>query len=148
MYCGVCLFQRRKVLCFRMHKQWRQKHGNLEGDGGWEIGIKGVTPSKTHQFWPICLLPMVDFAHFLSFLYFFSYFFVLPHDFRGDVPPTENFRGRHVPPSPPLPPPLCVSFYTLISDKLLLSTKLHTPKFKKSRNYCFIILYSVEALIK
>ncbi len=36
----------------------------FEGDGDEKFGVKGVTPSKTLRFWPICLLPMDTFCCF------------------------------------------------------------------------------------
>ncbi len=41
-----------------------------------ENELRGVIPSKTHRFWPVCLLPMENFATFLyvSVLFTFSPF--------------------------------------------------------------------------
>ncbi len=58
--------------------QWQRKLRNFEGDWDENIGVKGVTPSKTHQLWPICLLSMDNFAIFIDFSFllfiFPSYF--------------------------------------------------------------------------
>ena len=73
--------------------------------GGWDdkIGVKGVTPSKTHGFWPICLLPLDNFATFLAFSLFFLLFFFLLGFCCFDVPLTENFKGGgHLLPHVPL----------------------------------------------
>ncbi len=43
-------------------------------DGDEKIGVKGVTPSKSHQFWPICLLPVENFATFVDFSFLFLNF--------------------------------------------------------------------------
>ncbi len=42
----------------------------FEGTGT-KTGVKGVTPSKTHRFWPIC---MESFATFLYFSFLFLIF--------------------------------------------------------------------------
>ena len=48
---------------------------NLRGTGSQNLGLRGVTPLKTHRLWPICLLP------YFSFLFFI---FLPPWNFRGD----------------------------------------------------------------
>ena len=57
-----------------VYEQWRRKLENFEGDGDEKIGVKGVTPSKIHRFWPICLLPLDNFATFLDFPFLFFIF--------------------------------------------------------------------------
>ncbi len=68
----------------------------LRGTRTKKMGLRGVSPSKTHRFWPIGFLPMDNFATFLdfSFLFFsFLYCFSSFSEFlKGDVP-TENVRG-------------------------------------------------------
>ena len=53
--------------------QWRQKLENLR-DGEEKFGV----PSKTHQFWSICLLHMDNFA---TFLYISLPFFIFLSNF-------------------------------------------------------------------
>ncbi len=48
-----------------------QKFWGGQGQKNWGWG---GYPLKTHQYWPICLLPMDNFAIFFSFLLFFSLF--------------------------------------------------------------------------
>ena len=38
---------------------------------GEQFGVKGVTPSKGHRFWPICLLPVESVATFFLSLSLF-----------------------------------------------------------------------------
>ena len=67
----------------------------LRGTGTKILGLGGVTPSKTHEFWPICFLPLDNFTAFLDFsllmLSFSLLFFFLLGISGGDVPLTENF---------------------------------------------------------
>ena len=75
---------------FILH-QWRRKLENFEGNGdGKKMGFRG-TPSETHQFWPVCLLSLDNFAIlFLTFLVFiFLYNFLPAQNFRGDVRPSH-----------------------------------------------------------
>ena len=72
----------------------------LRGTGTTNLGLKGVTPLKTHRFWPIYFLPMNNFAIFLdfSFLFFsFLYYFLPSQNCRGDIPPLKILGGT--PPS-------------------------------------------------
>ncbi len=73
----------------------------LRGTGMKDLGFKGVTPLKTRQFWPICLLSLNNFATCLDFFLFFSWFFH-PQNFRRMSPSLKILGGM----SPPLFPPL------------------------------------------
>ncbi len=70
------------------YSHWWRKLKKFEGDGEENLGWRWVIPSKTHQFWPICLLPMDNFAIFLhfSFLFIFLLFFILLRILGGMAP--------------------------------------------------------------
>ena len=91
------------------------------------MGVKGVTPSKSHRFRPICCLWTILIS-VLSLV--FSIIFLPPWNFRGgDIPLTENFRGAG-PPVPLLPLPvltitilkLCRSWFIVTKNKSKLVT--------------------------
>ncbi len=79
---------------------------NIKGGVGNEeetFGVKGVTPLKTHRFWPTCFL-FCFFDNFASLLDFSPLFFHPPRNFRGGRTSRslKILRGtRH--PSPPRP---------------------------------------------
>ncbi len=69
-------------------RKWRQKFENLEVDGTKNLGLLNeINLSKTHRFWPICLLHNVHMDNFATFLYFsfifsiFLYSFSSPRNF-------------------------------------------------------------------
>ena len=79
---------------------------------------KGVTPSKTNQFWSICTYclwaSLLLFFIFPSFSLFFSPIFRLARNFRvggGECPPLKILGWDTSPqsPPPPLPPPVVVN---------------------------------------
>ena len=91
--------------------QWWRKLEYFEGDWDEKFWVKRVTPSKSHLFWHICLLPMKTVATFLNFSFLFFIFFssFLPHkifDILGGTSFSLKMLGGHVPPVPPprLPP--------------------------------------------
>ena len=58
--------------------QWWWNLKNFERDGTKKL-LRGVTPSKTNWFWPICLLSIENFATFLIFIFlFFIFLFNFP----------------------------------------------------------------------
>ena len=91
---------------------------SLTGTGTKNLELRVVTPSKTRRLWPICLLPMDNFASFLSLisppvsLFFLLFVFLL-----GRCPPHWTFRG----PPPPLSSPV-----------------FRPRKLKENHNYCWI----------
>ncbi len=64
-------------MLFKYVRQWRVRLENFEGTGLKKWGLRGVTPSETHLFGSICLLPMENFATFLDFSFLFSIFLPL-----------------------------------------------------------------------
>ena len=75
----------------------------LRGTGTKNLGLRGVTPSKTNQFWPIYFLPMDNFAtlkkNFFPFLQFSLLFFFLL-GILGGMSHTEIFKGDTSPVTP------------------------------------------------
>ncbi len=62
--------------------------------GDENFGFNGITPSETHQFCSICLLPVGVFATFFFFFFSFSFFspiFRSHRDF-GEIPPPPCFH--------------------------------------------------------
>ncbi len=82
--------------------QWWRKLKNLRGMGTKNLGLMRVTPSKTHRFQPICLLPLENFALFFILFPFLNFLsnFSSALEFQGGCPPTKNFKGD----TSPVPP--------------------------------------------
>ena len=74
---------------------------------GWKIlGLGRVTPSKTHQFWPIYLLPIMDNFALLDFSFpFLIFLFFFLRILGRDMPLLKNYMEAHIPSFLPLPPP-------------------------------------------
>ncbi len=68
-------------------KFWGGRGRKIEVNGG-------ITPSKTYWFWPICLLPMDNFA---TFLYFSFLFFIFSLQYSSSL---HGILGVTRPPSP------------------------------------------------
>ncbi len=62
----------------------------VRGTGSKNLGL-GVAPSKTHQFWYICFLPMENFATFLDFSFIFLIFCLLFFFLLGILGPHWQF---------------------------------------------------------
>ncbi len=65
---------------------WLRKLKILRGTGTKKLGLRGVTPSKTNLFWPICLLPVDNFATFLDFSFLFLIFLYYNNNYAGIYP--------------------------------------------------------------